>query len=274
MEPNQAIVAASAAVQSFIKTHELPIEGVTILGGRVYINGVGLLVKAKKMGLKGIRVEIVKSATKEDLNAIVKATVEMMDGGIFEDFGYGSTDSIQMKTLHNADVITMTTITRAKNRALRNATGVGLVSAEEMKDASDMYSGEDAPKLALPAPETKTDAPTPEALGNLLDTLKILGKDADKMLRHFSGVWSRPLTKVEDLTAADVAAIMETLRPALAAKSIAPKGEPTPVESPVEPPAAPPAVEVEVMPSKPESAARKAMRKGMERGKAKKEAAV
>jgi hypothetical protein len=264
-QQNQAVVAATAAVQDFLKANDLPISGVTILGGKPYVNSTGLLVKAKKIGMKGVRVEMLKTATKSDLSASAKATVEMMDGSTYEDFGFTSVDSVQMSSLHNADYLNMMAVTRAKNRALRSATGVGLVSAEEVKDAAEMYSGEDAPKLALPAPVVDDTAKV-EGLANLRDTLTILGKDEKKMLQHYSGVWSRALTSMEDLTAADVEAIMVTLRPALAAKAVSPKEpSPEPEPSPKEAPEETKAIEVEVMPeksAKEESAAAKAMRKG------------
>jgi len=100
------------------------------------------------------------------MTSIVKAIVILKDGSEYDDYGYGSKESIKMSTLHNPDFITMTTITRAKNRALRSATGFGLVSVEEMVVADNMYADrgiaevEGSKLAALKAPqETKVEEP-------------------------------------------------------------------------------------------------------------------
>jgi len=135
----QATQYSNQKIAAYAKEHDIILEGLTILGGQMYINGTGLLVKAKQCGLKSIKVEMVKTATKEDMTAGAKATVELKDGSVFEDFGYASPTSVQMRTLHNPDFLNMMSVTRAKNRALRSATGVGLVSAEEMAEANTLY---------------------------------------------------------------------------------------------------------------------------------------
>lgn len=127
-------------IRKFAEHYDLPVMGVTNMGGKPYVNSAGLMAKAKQIGLKSIKIDIEKAAVKDDLSAIVKATVKLKDGSEYEDYGYGSKESIKMSTLHNPDFITMTTITRAKNRALRSATGFGMVSIEELIVADGMYS--------------------------------------------------------------------------------------------------------------------------------------
>jgi len=128
-------------MRRFAENYDIPVMGITNMGGKPYVNATGLMHKAKQIGLKSIKIDIEKQATKEDLSAVVKATVKLKDGSEYEDYGFGSAESIKMSTLKNPDFITMTTITRAKNRALRSATGFGLVSAEEMVAADQLYSG-------------------------------------------------------------------------------------------------------------------------------------
>lgn len=130
----------NAIIREFAKHYDLPVMGVTNMGGKPYVNSAGLMAKAKQIGLKSIKIDIEKAAMKDDLNSIVKATVKLKDGSEYEDYGFGSKESIKMSTLHNVDFITMTTITRAKNRALRSATGFGMVSIEELIVADGMYS--------------------------------------------------------------------------------------------------------------------------------------
>ncbi len=153
---SQAPAVISQAIKDYTAKHKIPEEGLTILGGKPYLNFCGLIYKAKSLGLKSIRVEILKEATPTDLSAKVKATVVLKDGSEYEDFGFGSNASIKMSTLHSADYINMTTITRAKNRALRSATGVGLVSAEEMEGQPTCHNtGQDnASKLLNKAKKT------------------------------------------------------------------------------------------------------------------------
>lgn len=137
---SQAPAVISQAIKDYTAKHKIPEEGLTILGGKPYLNYTGLIFKAKSLGLKSIKVELLKEATPTDLSAKAKATVVLKDGSEYDDFGFGSNTSIKMSTLHSADYINMTTITRAKNRALRSATGVGLVSAEEMEGQPDCYN--------------------------------------------------------------------------------------------------------------------------------------
>ena len=86
------------AIKDYTTKHKIPEEGLTILGGKPYINYTGLIFKAKSLGLKSVKVELLKEATPTDLSAKVKATVILKDGSEYEDFGFGSTASIKMST--------------------------------------------------------------------------------------------------------------------------------------------------------------------------------
>lgn len=240
----------------YAKALDIPLIGITNLGGKPYVNSTGLLYKARNMGMAGISVEIIKSATNEDMSAIAKATVKMKDNAEFEDMGMASRESVKMTTLHNADFITMMAVTRAKNRALRSATGVGLVSSEEMKEADDQYvvtTNLDAPAEApaIEAPKKTTvkdvevavekaeeagmstiigdqikdvlpDAPATEKLSPIrLKKIKTLleetGKEEAKMLSYFK------VESVEDLSIPDyrkVLAILEAAKKEKAAAAV------------------------------------------------------
>lgn len=140
-------VQQNTIIKAFAEKYDIPIMGVNMLGGKPYPNAMGLTAKAKKLGLKSISIDIEKAASKDDLSAIVKAKVKLKDGSEYEDYGFGSKESIKMSSLHNIDFITMTTITRAKNRALRGATGFGMVSFEEIKDAHELYNNGFVPEI-------------------------------------------------------------------------------------------------------------------------------
>lgn len=142
-----------AIIKAFADHYDIPVTGITNMGGKPYVNSAGLMAKAKKLGLKSIKIVIEQPATRQNMSAVVRATVKLKDGSEFEDYGFGSKDSIKMSTLHNPDFITMTTITRAKSRALRSATGFGLVSAEEVSLGDSTLSADQTNLNALESPK-------------------------------------------------------------------------------------------------------------------------
>lgn len=134
VKPDQKLNPAQAQIKEFAEALDIPTTGVTLLGGKPYVNKIGLLHKAHQIGLQSITAEQLSNANEnENMTAGYKAYIDMKDGSHFEAEGWGSPKSIQMKTLHNPDFINMTTETRAKNRALGLATGYGYVSAEEIQ---------------------------------------------------------------------------------------------------------------------------------------------
>lgn len=137
----------------------IPQSGVDILGGKPYVNKTGLTAKVQKdpRQVKSIRsvpilypmkiaVLNVPSGSEladnfigytEDGTAVHKGIVEFHDGSRFEDEGsanakYLNKDWGKMSTM--IPYVNELAITRAINRAMRLATGVGLVSIEELND--------------------------------------------------------------------------------------------------------------------------------------------
>ncbi len=146
-------------VTQFCKELDIPIAGVTLFQGRPYVNKIGLLSKAHKIGLLGIEIEPIKNAWEsKEMSASYKATVTMRDGSKFEDEGWASLQSVKMSTLKNPDYINMMAITRAKNRALGNATGCGYISAEEL-DIADQIQVEPKPRRVETKPPESTTLP-------------------------------------------------------------------------------------------------------------------
>lgn len=146
----------------------VPVSGITLMGGRPYINSCGLDSKIKEKAktldwdFVGVEIQEIQRAGQEvkDRRAGFKATVIFFDKKGFQkaiekcqviseqvldklkeifthrfsDEGWASIDSIKMSTLHSVDNINHMSIRRATNRAKRQAVGCGLTSVDEMTD--------------------------------------------------------------------------------------------------------------------------------------------
>lgn len=100
------------------------------LQGKEYILYVGLVKEAHERGLKSIRTEYLSEISNtEKKHFYFKAIVEMESGQIFE--GYGDATPDNVKGMVAAHMFRMGE-TRAKARALRDATGSEFCSVEEL----------------------------------------------------------------------------------------------------------------------------------------------
>jgi len=161
---------------------EIPVSGITILGGKPYINTAGLLYKAYEVarahqGIKRITAEPLKDkdgnpmiAKQPGDTAVFIGRVEFQDGQVFEDIGEASVKNIKMSTIH--PFLNSMAARRATNRALRLATGVGLVSAEEI--GSEVQE-ETEPNRILTQAEV-------EEISDLIDAL--MGVDSKEKLEE------------------------------------------------------------------------------------------
>lgn len=150
----------------------IPLSGLTILGGKPYINVTGLDAKIKALEERGLVkaeqiVEEIERPTKENGNrAGFKCTITLFDRKSFQealqkikspsveiirelkeaftyryqDVGWASPDSVKMSTMKSLDFIIMMASRRASNRAKRAAVGCGLTSVEEMDIEPDIAS--------------------------------------------------------------------------------------------------------------------------------------
>lgn len=99
------------------------------LQGKSFVTYEGLLDLAHQKNLKSIHVELVQAPTKENnMTAICKATI-VTDKGTFIDYGDASPASVNSKI--QPHIIRMAS-TRAKARALRDLTNVGMTAIEEI----------------------------------------------------------------------------------------------------------------------------------------------
>jgi hypothetical protein len=112
------------------------------LKGRDFVVYAGLLDLAHQKGLQGITVEAVQFPTKENgMEATSKAIVESKTGEVFVEFGDANPKNTnQMVVKH----ILRMAATRAKARALRDFTNIGMTCLEELGDLDEVLSDEKA----------------------------------------------------------------------------------------------------------------------------------
>lgn len=100
------------------------------LKGKQYVTYEGLLDLAHQNKLKSIKTELIQIPTKENNNqCIMKAIATTEDGKEFE--GYGDADTSNVNSMISKHIIRMAE-TRAKARALRDLTNVGMTALEEL----------------------------------------------------------------------------------------------------------------------------------------------
>lgn len=101
-----------------------------ILNGKKFITYQGLLDIAHRRGLKSMQVEVIQFPLEENqMTAICKATAENNVGGVFTDYGDACPTSVNPKLAPH--IIRMAS-TRAKARALRDLTNIGMTAVEEL----------------------------------------------------------------------------------------------------------------------------------------------
>lgn len=100
------------------------------IDGKSYVTYEGLLDLAHTMKLKSINVDLIQIPSKEnEYLAICKAIATTEDGQVFIDLGDASPDSVKSSFVPH--IIRMAS-TRAKARALRDLTNVGITAIEEL----------------------------------------------------------------------------------------------------------------------------------------------
>ena len=174
------------------RTENIPITGITILGGKPYVNVTGLDRKIENKCEKehiifkdALIVETKYEATPESLKAGYKYAIIFFDQKGFqkaletitktaaitkeiidtltatftrryEDVGFASESSLKMSTMKNPDNINMMASRRASNRAKRAATGCGLTSIDEVIG----ILGTERETIQPPLPNNSTDKET------------------------------------------------------------------------------------------------------------------
>lgn len=126
------------------------------IDGKDFILYQGLLDTGHKIGLKSIEVELVQIPSTENENtAICRATVITDDDRKFIDFGDANPQNTEEFILPH--LIRMAS-TRAKARALRDMTNVGMTSVEELYADDKAFVESLKEESTLPQTEAKTEA--------------------------------------------------------------------------------------------------------------------
>lgn len=108
--------------------------------GRDFVLYAGLLDLGHRLGLKGISSNLVQVPSElNGMVAIVHATVELADGREFQGLGDASPSNV---TRMMAPHLIRMAETRAKARALRDATNVGVTAFEEIGESPDRQDGD------------------------------------------------------------------------------------------------------------------------------------
>lgn len=120
------------------------------LQGREFCQYPGLLDLAHRMGLSSIATKVVQVPSNDNgMTCIVGATVTMADGKTFDGIGDASPTNVSKNI---APHLIRMAETRAKGRALRDATNVSLVAIEELSgDEADL---KDKPKAQAAKAQT------------------------------------------------------------------------------------------------------------------------
>ena len=103
---------------------------VVTITGRQFVQYAGLVDLAHQQGLRAIRTELVQIPTADNKAVcICRAEVEMQDGRVFSGIGDASPANVSPRLV---PALIRFAETRAKARALRDATNVGMVALEEL----------------------------------------------------------------------------------------------------------------------------------------------
>jgi hypothetical protein len=156
-----------AEKQEFLKKRQPKLDERFIknIEGKEFVIYAGLLDLAHQKGLVRMAVEVLQYPTTENGHmAIVKAQAESKLGELFTDVGDATPTNCNAKV---AKHLLRMASTRAKARALRDFTNIGMTCLEELADFNDIAEGETnhqtpAPKR-LKAIKKETLKPAPQA---------------------------------------------------------------------------------------------------------------
>jgi hypothetical protein len=164
------------------------------LQGKNYVTYEGLLDQAHQLGLESIKVDVVQLPDEtNNMTAVCRAAAKTGDK-TFIDFGDASPDSVGQ---HLVPHILRMASTRAKARALRDMTNIGITAIEELdlsdrdgtRDQSEGQRTRERKKTAAGAVAEDSDAPTKRQLQTISDLSRSLNVpvDIDKLNKKTAG---------------------------------------------------------------------------------------
>jgi hypothetical protein len=142
--------------------HSIDPRFIKNLKGKDFVLYTGLLDQGHLIGIQSIQIEPVQYPTKENgFEGICKAIITSVDGRIFTEIGDANPKNVNAQV--SAHVLRMAA-TRAKARALRDMTNIGMTCIEELGDIETVIGTED-PKVIPMKPKNQrssNDSPKPE----------------------------------------------------------------------------------------------------------------
>jgi hypothetical protein len=165
------------------------------LQGKNFVTYEGLLDEAHRQGLESIKVDIVQLPSEENnMTAVCRAVAKAGDK-TFSDFGDASPVSVGQNLVPH--ILRMAS-TRAKARALRDMTNIGITAIEEL-DLGEKEDGQETPKRyrahdadkesSAAAFSGEQSAPTKRQLQTINDLSKSLNipVDTEKLNKKSAG---------------------------------------------------------------------------------------
>ncbi len=136
-------------------------EFVKSIDGKDFVLYAGLLDLAHQMGLLSIQVELIQFPGDDNHHtAICKASAHAKGGPVYIDIGDANPLNCNSKV--GKHLIRMAS-TRAKARALRDLTNIGMTCLEELGDADDVASNHAPYGASAGAPKHNVATPQPKA---------------------------------------------------------------------------------------------------------------
>lgn len=109
---------------------------VVTINGKQFVQYAGLVDLAHKLGIRSVKTDLVQIPTADNKAVcICRAEVEMQDGKVFTGIGDASPANVSPRLV---PALIRFAETRAKARALRDATNVGMVALEELDHEDDL----------------------------------------------------------------------------------------------------------------------------------------
>jgi hypothetical protein len=103
---------------------------VVTINGKQFVQYAGLVDLAHKIGIQSVKTDLIQIPTADNKAVcICRAEVEMKDGKVFTGIGDASPANVSPRLV---PALIRFAETRAKARALRDATNVGMVALEEL----------------------------------------------------------------------------------------------------------------------------------------------
>jgi len=132
------------------------------LKGKDFVLYSGVLDQGHQIGIQSIQIEPVQYPTKENgYEGICKAIITSIDGRIFTEIGDANPKNVNAQV--SAHVLRMAA-TRAKARALRDMTNIGMTCFEELTDDSIIGSDDNSKVIPMKPKNQRSsnDSPKPE----------------------------------------------------------------------------------------------------------------